>query len=131
MTLTDQKQILRDVENFNQKLFKAKEVDQTQSIDSFINLKSVTKLTNNQSAELEGKLTIKELSSALKSTKNNNSLGTDRFPAEFYKAFWIKLKFVISIALNSGYDNGKMSSTLKQCIISCIPKGNKPKNHAC
>ena len=38
------------------------------------------------------------------------------------------MKFVILRALNSGYNNVEMSSSLKQCIISCIPKGNKPQN---
>ena len=85
-------------------------------------------MTNNQSVELEGNLTIEELSSASKSMKNNKSPGIDGFQAEFYKVFWNKLKFVILRAPNSGYDNGEISSSLKQCIISCIPKGNKPRN---
>ena len=86
MTLSDQK--LLEVESFYRKLFKARGVDLTHSIDSLINVKSVTKLTNNQSAELEGKLTIEELSSTLKTMKNNKTPGIDGFPAEFYKVFW-------------------------------------------
>ena len=100
MTLSDQKLILLEVESFYQKLFKAREVDLTHSIDSLINVKSVTKLTKNQSVELEGKLTIEELSLALKTMKNNKTLGIDGFPAEFYKVFWSKLKFVILRVLN-------------------------------
>ena len=73
------------------------------------------------------KINKKEVSSPLKSITNNKSLGIDGFPAECYKAFWSKLKFVILRALNSVYDIFEMSSTLKQCIISCIPKGNKPR----
>ena len=95
------------------KLFKARGVDQTYSIDSLINPKSITKLKNNQSSASEGKLTIEEISSALKSRKNNKSPGIDRFPAEFYGVFCSKLKFIILRALNSGYDNGEMSSSLK------------------
>ena len=129
MTLmTDQKLILHEIKNFYEKLFKGREVDQTHSIDSIINTNSISRLTSNQAAELEGKLTIDELSSTLKSMKNNKSLGIDGLPAEFYKVFWSKLKFVVLRALNTGYGNGKMSNTLKQCIISCIPKGNKPRN---
>ena len=83
----DQKQILHEIKNFYKKLFKAREVDQTHSIDSLINTNSITRLTNNQAAELEGKLTMEELSCALKSMKNNKSPGMDGFPAEFYKVF--------------------------------------------
>ena len=122
MILSDQKLILYlKLKVSIKKLFKARRVDQTHSIDS-LHLKSVTKLTNNQSAELDGKLTIDEISSSLKSMKNNKSPGIDRFPAEFCKVFWSKLKFVIFRALNSGYGNGEMSTSLKQCIISSIAK---------
>ena len=60
--------------------------------------------------------------------KNNKSPGIDGFPAEFYKVFLGKLKAIILQLLNSGYEIGKMSDTLKQSIIACIPKGNKPRN---
>ena len=60
--------------------------------------------------------------------KNSESPGIDGFPAEFYKVFWSKLKAIILQAHNSGYEIGEISDALKQCIISCIPKGNKPRN---
>ena len=62
---------------------------------------------------------------ALKNMKNGKTPGIDGFPAEFYKVFWSKLKFIIQRAINSSYDNNELPLTLRQCIISCLPKGNK------
>ena len=42
--------------------------------------------------------------------------------------FWGKLKYFILRALNHAYEIGKMSISLRQCIINCLPKGNKPRH---
>ena len=57
--------------------------------------------------------------------KNNKTPGIDGFPAEFFKVFWSRLKYYILSAINTCYDKGILSLTLRQCIISCIPKGDK------
>ena len=57
--------------------------------------------------------------------KNGKTPGIDGFPAEFLKVFWSKLKFIFQRAINSSYDNKELPLTLRQCIISCLPKGNK------
>ena len=44
---------------------------------------------------LEGKLTLIEISEALKHMKNEKSPGIDGFPAEFYKILWKKLTHII------------------------------------
>ena len=74
---------------------------------------------------MEGKLTVHELGQALKNMKNGKTPGIDGFPEEFFKVFWSKLKFIIQRAINSSYDNNELPLTLRQCIISCLPKGNK------
>ena len=57
--------------------------------------------------------------------KNNKTPVVDGFPCEFFKVFWLKLKFLISRVLNYSYFEGKLSISLRQSIINCIPKGNK------
>ena len=57
--------------------------------------------------------------------KNNKTPGVDGFPCKFFKVFWLKLKFLISRALNYSYFKGKLSISLRQSIINCIPKGDK------
>ena len=94
----DQKLILKEIKNFYEKLEK-----------------------------LEGKLTLTEISEALMRLKNEKSPGIDGFPSEFYKIFWAKLKYIILHALNESYDNGILSTTLRHGLITCLPKGQKPR----
>ena len=61
--------------------------------------------------------------------KNNKTPGIDGFPSEFLKMFWCKLKFLILKVSNYCYRKGKLSTTWRQCIINCIPKGDKPGQH--
>ena len=83
---------------------------------------------NYTSKQLEGKLTAEEISYAIKNMKNDKSPGIDGFPVEFFKLFWGRIKFVVLLALNEGYEKGEMSETLKYAVITCIPKGTKARN---
>ena len=82
---------------------------------------------NKNMENLEGKLTLIEISEALKHMKNEKSPGIDGFPAEFYKIFWKKLKHIILHALNESYKKGILSTTLRHGLITCLPKGKKPR----
>ena len=67
------------------------------------------------------------MSKALKQTKNNKTPGIDGFPDRFFKDIlegaWCFKR--IQKALNSSYDKGKLSLSLKQCLIVCLPKKDK------
>ena len=45
---------------------------------------------------------------------------------QFFKLFWGKLKYFILRGLNYVCRVGEMSTSLRTCIISCLPKGDKP-----
>ena len=49
------------------------------------------------------------------------------FSAEFSKVFWKQLGAFVLRSVNYGYITGELSVTQKQCMITCIPKDNKPK----
>ena len=59
--------------------------------------------------------------------KHNKTLGIDGFPAQFFEVFLVKLKFLVTRVPNYSFDNGKLPISLTQSIISCIPKGDKPR----
>jgi len=59
--------------------------------------------------------------------KNNKTPGLDGFSSEFFKVFWGKLKFFVLRSLNYSFDKGILPLTLRQCVISCLPKGHKPR----
>ena len=126
--VTSQKEILSEIRHYYSDLFRNRDTNLIESdLNEIGSIKRANKLSDHDSKTLEGLLTIEELGSALKSMKNKKSPGIDGFPAEFYKIFWVKLKFFVLRSLNSGFHTGEMSSTLRQCIITCLPKGDKPR----
>ena len=85
------------------------------------------KLSFESRNELEDELTEKEILAALKKMKNNKSPGTDGFTSEFFRFFYNDIKVFIKRSLNEGYHEGKLSISERQGLITCIPKGDKPK----
>ena len=61
--------------------------------------------------------------------KNNKTPGTDGLPCEFYKFFWNDLKVFLLKSYNEAFENIKLSISLTQGIITCLPKGQKPRQH--
>ena len=61
--------------------------------------------------------------------KNNKTPGIDGFPSEFFKVFWVKLKYLVLNALNHCYEKGMLSISMRQTIINCIPKGDKARDN--
>ena len=86
-----------------------------------------SKLTNSTSHSIQGPLTLNEISQALKRMKNNKTPGSDGFPADFFKIFWNKLKIFVLRSLNYSFEQSELSVTMRHCIISCLPKGTKPR----
>ena len=59
--------------------------------------------------------------------KNDKSPGKDGMTVNFFKFFWKDLGDFIINSLNEGFEKGKMSITQREGIITCIPKGDKPR----
>ena len=59
--------------------------------------------------------------------ENEKSPGSDGFTSEFFKFFWNNLGKFVFRSINYGYKTSQLSITQKQGIITCIPKGDKPK----
>ena len=73
--------------------------------------------------DIGGALTVDEVSSILKRMKSHKTLGIDGIAVEFLRVFWLKLKYIVTNALNCCYNNGCLSTSLQQSIITCLPKG--------
>lgn len=127
--LIEQKEILKETEMYYSNLYRSRD-ESLDDIDihKYIG-ESMIKLTNEQAINLEGLLTLREISDVLKSMKNEKSPGLSGFSAEFFKVFWKQLSNFVLRSLNLGYMKGELSVTQKQGIITCIPKENKPKQY--
>lgn len=91
--ITDQKEILKETENFYRNLY-AKRNTQN-SIYNFFD-ENITKLNETETNQCEGLLSEEECSKALKEMKNQKSPGSDGLTVEFYKIFWNAIKTFIS-----------------------------------
>ena len=85
-------------------------------------------MTQLERSKIEGEITEDEIAHVLKNMKNNKSPGSDGFTVEFFKFFFKDLKTFIKRGNNEGYLMGKFSITQRQGIITCIPKGDKPRH---
>ena len=129
-TITDQKEILKEVQNYYKSLFSNK--DNCLSDIDFENLyehDKIRNLTINESNSIEHPLTLEEITVVIKKMSNNKSPGIDGFPADFYKVFWSKIKHFLFRSINEIYNTKTLSHSMKQCVITCLPKGDKPREY--
>ena len=129
-TITKQEEILNEIKHFYENLYRNRDMNENQDNEIHTILENIQqnpKLSNESKNNLEGELTEKEILNVLKKMKNNKSPGTDGFTTEFFKFFYNDIKVFIKSALNEGYINGKLSITQRQGLITCLPKGDKPK----
>ena len=124
--ITDPDKVADMQRNFYEKLYsKDRNLPEREHIRDKLDNLNIPSLPDHISESLEGKLYMKELTVALKNTKNNKSPGIDGYPIEFYKFFWKDLGNFVLNALNFSYVTGNLSISLKRGVITCIPKPNK------
>ena len=124
-TITNKKDIVNEFNKFYKNLYSKKDVRDAAVSDLVDNLPQLTDLQANQ---LEGLLTLDEISDSLKNMKNGKSPGSDGFPAEFFKVFWRQLGGFVLRSLTEGFVNNEMSTTQKEGVIICIPKSDKDRD---
>ena len=127
--IQSQKEILAQIRQYYADLFSCKDKNGTEEENLEDLFTTKRKLTSFESEALNGPITITELSSIVKNMKNNKTPGIDGFPADFFKVFWKDLKTYVVRALNESYRGGILSPSLRQTVICCLPKGNKPRDN--
>ena len=121
---TNQKIILNSIREFYSNLFRDRKNNlkgedlNTQLGSIFQNKDQFSKVNTS----FGGLLTVTEVSEALKNLKNNKTPGIDGLSAE---VFWLDLKHLVTRALNMCYKKGALSTSLRESIITCLPKGDK------
>ena len=124
----DEKDIITEKKSFYENLYKERPINDI-NIEETLNFADIPKLSEFEWKELEGMINKEEILASLKNMKNNKSPGSDGFTAEFFKFFWLDLGDFIVRSLNYGYQSGELSTTQKEGVITCIPKGGKDKQH--
>ena len=128
--ITSQDKILEEVRLFYETLYKEKVSESTiDEFDHYFQNTDIPKLSNSNAKSIDGIINLKEATDVLKNMKNNRSPGTSGFGADFYKIFWNRIGHFVVRALNEAYEFDSLSSTQTQGLITCIPKGNKPRHY--
>ena len=124
----NQSEILNSIKIFYEKLYENVDHELVETdIPNVISSPSVPCLDKDTAKRLDEYITEKEVSQVLKEMKNNKSPGSDGFTAEFFKFFWPDLKFFIISAINDIFIQKQLPISQRLGIISCLPKGDKPR----
>ena len=126
---TDDLVILRELKSFYSSLYRKRSLKTEDECLEYLGNINTPKLQDNDIERCEGKLTLKECWEALNSMKNNKSPGNDSFTKEFYVCFFGGFRLNLVKTLNYSYDEGELSSSQKQAVITLIEKKDKDKRY--
>ena len=119
----DHKEILDMQKDYYETLYSRRNIKSKQEKHEYLSSINTKKLSEEFKNDCEGILTLEELDKSLKSFKSNKSPGNDGITVEFYEKFWPLVKKPLLDCLNSGYINGKLSTSQRQAVITLIDKG--------
>ena len=121
-----QQQILQQIHSFYQKLYtEFNGTDQNKTIDEFLNSIETPILSEDYKHFLEAPISKQEIYDIICSMKHNKSPGLDGLPVEFYIVFWKDLSDMLLDSFNFSLQNGVMSSSQRNGVITLIPKKDK------
>ena len=117
---------MTEIHNFYANLYSTKSGDRSRQL-TFEFLRSVNTeiLTEEQRECLDKKIAVNEYYEALKSFQKNKTPGNDRLTVEFCLGFWPLVgKYVVN-ALNFAHEQGQLSNSQKQAMITLLEKKDK------
>lgn len=119
------KEISQHVAQFYQNLYTS--AQPTSNMDLFLdNVANIAKKIDNDFRDFcDDELSEIEIKDCIKSLKDNRSPGNDGLISEFYKAFNDKLIPFILAMFQESIEKGELPASLKQGVITLIPKPNK------
>ena len=128
--IQNQSTILHETKVFYQNLYKSKmNQNEENNIDIFLEDQIITKLSEEQQQSCELTVNNQEIKDAMKDMKNDKTPGIDGIPIDFYKFFWVDLGHFLIRSIQGAFEVGELSITQKRGIITCIPKGDKPREY--
>ena len=92
-------------------------------ITDFLSGSSFPTLSTDEASSLDQRFTINEIGKALSKLDNNSSPGIDGIPAEWYKVFYSKIKYILYESFCFSIDNGNLSVLQSRGVIILTPKG--------
>ena len=81
---------------------------------------NVTKLSECDSVNCEGLLTLNECKRAVQKMKKNKTPGSDGLPIEWYQKFWDDISHLLLGSLNYSFTYGQLSCSQRKGIITLL-----------
>ncbi len=119
------KEIREEIKKFYENLYRTEAHDINYDNECFFN-DNCDRLSENDGLNCEGLLNEEECTKVLKSFVNGKTPGTDGLTAEFYKFFWLDVKFYLIEAFNFAFNNQLMSTSQRRGVITLLPKNKDP-----
>ena len=104
-------EILEEMRLFYEKLYTEQDNIDIENTSVSPIKEKVKKLSEYEKENLEKEISLEELGSIVKQSKNNKSAGPDGFSNEFYKIFWPNIKHLLLKLLNQYKENGHINSS--------------------
>ena len=124
--IKEQGEILNTIKDFYEKLYTSKKTDEISSKEYIFYIKLDKILNDKEKLDCGGEVTDTECSEAIGNMKLNKSPGLDGLTVEFYRAFWGKLKIVLTDIYNKSYNEALMSYSQRSSILSLLFKKGDP-----
>ena len=124
--IKEQGEILNTIKDYYEKLYTSKKTDEISSKKYIFDTKLDNILNNKEKLDCDGEVTDTECSEAIGNMKLNKSPGLDGLTVEFYRAFWGKLKIVLTDIYNKSYNEALMSYSQRSSILSLLFKKGDP-----
>ena len=125
--ICNQKDVMVEIQNYFQNLYSNPNADQSISndIELFLEGIEIPKLSDEDKQIIDQPITKQELYNTLVSMKLNKTPGFDGLPVEFYIVFWPDISEMYLNSLNYSMENGIMSHSQRNGIITLLPKKDK------
>ena len=125
--IVNQRTILEEIHSFYEVLYKKQQDGNNLEniMDNFLDSVEIPQLNNVDKDFLDKPISKQEIYETLTSMKHNKSPGLDGLPVEFYIVFWKDLSDMLLNSFNFSLQNGLMSSSQRNGVITLIPQKDR------
>ena len=125
--ITNPSEILQEQFRFYTDLYQTKLKNQSKAAgkNMFLDNTSIPELTQTDKDVCDSRLTLTDLTNALKDMANDKSPGVDGFSTNFYKYFWNDLQQPLLDSFLYSFETGMLSDGQRRGLLNLIPKKDK------
>ena len=114
------KVILQEQSKFYDKLYTS-----NKNVAFAYEAENIPKVSEDQKQLLSTEITVEEIGVAIRDMPRNKTPGSDGIPADFYKLFFIKMKWMLLKLFQQCYKNSRLHNSACMGVITLIPKKDR------